>query len=167
MTVPEPDPTATVEAKTRETRSDFTVIVPAFNEEPVIRDLVRELRDAFERLRLDGEVIVVDDGSTDGTGDAALEEAGEWTNLVVARHLTNQGKTEAIVTAAKRAKGDLLVIFDADLQHSPNDIPRFLDKLDEGWDIVTAERSAATASRSSPRSITGSRVGSSRCPSRT
>jgi glycosyltransferase involved in cell wall biosynthesis len=128
---------------TEASRRDFTVIVPAFNEAPVIPDLVRELRAAFERHRLDGDVILVDDGSTDGTGDAAERAAAGWNRFRVLRHATNRGKTEAMVTAAEASTRGTLVLFDADLQHSPDDIPRFLDKLDEGWDIVTGRKVGA------------------------
>lgn len=128
---PAPDPSP---------RSDFTVVVPAYNEAPVIEDLVRELRDSFERHRLSGEVLLVDDGSTDGTGDLAEKLTADWDDFRVVRHKQNRGKTEAMLTAAETARGSVLVLFDADLQHSPDEIPRFLDKLDEGWDIVTGRK---------------------------
>ena len=121
-------------------RRDFTVIVPAFNEAPVVPDLVRELRAAFERHTLDGEVLLVDDGSQDGTAEAAEKAAEGWSRFRVLRHARNLGKTEAIVTAAAVSQGAHLVLFDADLQHSPDEIPRFLEKLDEGWDIVTGRK---------------------------
>jgi len=121
-------------------RRDFTVIVPAFDEAPVVGDLVRELRAAFERHQLDGEVLLVDDGSTDGTADAAKEAAAGWERFRVLRHERNLGKTEAMVTAAGVSEGRYLVLFDADLQHAPDEIPRFLAKLDEGWDIVTGKK---------------------------
>ena len=121
-------------------RRDFTVIVPAFNEAPVVVDLVHELRAMFERHGLGGEVLLVDDGSTDGTGDAAKEAARGWDHFRVVRHERNLGKTEAVTTGAAHARGRFLVLFDADLQHAPDEIPRFLDKLDEGWDIVTGRK---------------------------
>lgn len=121
-------------------RSDFTVIVPAYNEAPVVPDLVRELRAAFERHGLDGEVILVDDGSTDGTAELAEKESGTWPRFRVLRHKINLGKTEALQTAAEAAEEPLLVLFDADLQHTPDEIPRFLAELDEGWDIVTGRK---------------------------
>ncbi len=121
-------------------RRDFTVVIPAFDEAPVVPALVKELREAFERNRLDGEVVLVDDGSTDGTAELAEREAEGWSRFRVIRHKANLGKTEAIVSAAEVATEPLLVLFDADLQHSPDDIPRFLEKLDEGWDIVTGRK---------------------------
>ncbi len=124
----------------RAVRSDFTVVVPAFNEAPVIPDLVREMRASFARHGLDGEVILVDDGSTDGTSDIAEREASGWARFRVLRHKVNLGKTEAMQTAAAAAQEDVLIVFDADLQHTPDEIPRFLSKLDEGWDIVTGRK---------------------------
>ena len=121
-------------------RRDFTVIVPAFDEAPVVGELVRELRASFERHALDGEVLLVDDGSTDGTADVAREAAAGWERFRVLRHDRNLGKTESLVTAAAVSTGRFLVLFDADLQHSPDEIPRFLAKLDEGWDIVTGRK---------------------------
>jgi glycosyltransferase involved in cell wall biosynthesis len=121
-------------------RRDFAVVVPAFNEAPVIRALVRELRAAFERYDLDGEVILVDDGSTDDTAAVAQSEAGDWGAFRVLRHGSNLGKTEAMLTAAAATERSYLVLFDADLQHLPDEIPRFLAKLEEGWDIVTGRK---------------------------
>ena len=121
-------------------RRDFTVVVPAFNEAPVVRDLVREVRESFARHGLDGEVILVDDGSDDGTGELAREAAADWDRFRVVRHDVNRGKTEAIVTAAGVATEPLIVLFDADLQHSPDEIPRFLAELDTGLDIVTGRK---------------------------
>ncbi|MEX2466370.1 MAG: glycosyltransferase family 2 protein [Gemmatimonadota bacterium] len=121
-------------------RRDFAVVVPAFNEAPVIQDLVRELREAFERHHLDGEVLLVDDGSTDGTAEIAEREASGWPGFRVLRHAANRGKTEAMTTAAAATDRSYLVLFDADLQHLPDEIPRFLAKLEEGWDIVTGRK---------------------------
>ena len=128
------------ESLTPDMRRDFAVVVPAYNETPVIPELIGALRDAFGKYALDGEVILVDDGSDDGTGDLA-EEVGEgWSNLRVLRHRTNLGKTEALVTASEATDRTYLVLFDADLQHLPEEIPRFLAKLQEDWDMVTGRK---------------------------
>ena len=130
-----------------EARRDFAVIVPAFNEAEVVPDLIRELKAAFERHGLSGQVVLVDDGSTDGTGDIALGEGEGWADLTVVRHRRNQGKTEALLTGAAASDRALLVLFDADLQHAPDDIPRFLSRLDEGWDMVTGRKVGKYAKR--------------------
>jgi glycosyltransferase involved in cell wall biosynthesis len=121
-------------------RRDFALVVPAFDEAPVIPDLIRELRSAFEREGLEGEVILVDDGSTDGTGDLAREEGKGWKALRVLEHRRNLGKTEAILTAARATDRSVLLVFDADLQHSPDEIPRFLERMARGWDIVCGRK---------------------------
>ncbi len=125
---------------TAEARRDFAVVIPAFNEAPVIPALISELRATFELHDLSGEVLFVDDGSTDGTAELVEKEAKDWPLLRVLRHPTNLGKTEAIVTAARATERTYLVLFDADLQHLPDQIPRFLEQLHAGWDIVTGRK---------------------------
>jgi glycosyltransferase involved in cell wall biosynthesis len=127
--------------------SDFAVVVPAYNEVENIPELVAELRATFERYGLSGEVLIVDDGSSDGTHAAAEREAAAWPRLRVLRHRRNFGKTEAMLTAAERTERQWLILFDADLQHSPEEIPRYLEKLAEGWDIVTGRKVGAYEKR--------------------
>jgi glycosyltransferase involved in cell wall biosynthesis len=124
-------------------KNDFAVVVPAFNEAEVIPDLVRELREAFERHGLGGEIILVDDGSSDDTAAIAERESAGWDAFKVVKHKKNLGKTEAMITGADATEKSAIVLFDADLQHTPSEIPRFLDKLSEGWDIVTGSKVGA------------------------
>ena len=124
------------------TRS-FAVVIPAFNEAPVIPDLIRELKETFQRHGLEGEVLLVDDGSSDGTAALAEREGEGWAPLRVLRHRMNQGKTEALLTAARATDQEFLVLFDADLQHSTEEIPRLLAELDQGWDMVCGRKVGA------------------------
>ncbi len=128
-------------------RGNFTVLVPAFDEVDNIPALFAELRATFARHGLDGEIVLVDDGSRDGTYEAALRESAGMPRVKVLRHRRNRGKTEAMVTGAFAAGTEYLVLFDADLQHSPEEIPRFLEKLGEGWDIVTGRKMGAYEKR--------------------
>jgi glycosyltransferase involved in cell wall biosynthesis len=131
----------------REARRNFAVIIPAYNEVENIPDLVGELRAAWQRYDLDGEVLLVDDGSTDGTAEHAELVAADWDLFRVIRHRRNFGKTEALVTGAEHTTARWLILFDADLQHLPDEIPRFLEKLDQGWDIVCGRKIGAYPKR--------------------
>jgi glycosyltransferase involved in cell wall biosynthesis len=122
-------------------RRDFAVIVPAYNERENVAPLLAALTDAFTRHGLEGEVVLCDDGSTDGTYEAAVALAGEQgARLRVVRHGRNLGKTEAIQSAVRATGRRWVVVLDADLQYSPEELPRFLDALDEGWDLVTGRK---------------------------
>jgi glycosyltransferase involved in cell wall biosynthesis len=128
-------------------REDFAVIIPAYNEVESVPALFAALRETFARHGLNGEVILVDDGSTDGTHETALREGAGLERLRVLRHRRNLGKTEAMVTAAEAATSTYVILFDADLQHSPEELPRFLEKLGEGWDIVAGRKVGAYEKR--------------------
>ncbi|HSH46666.1 MAG TPA: glycosyltransferase family 2 protein [Longimicrobiales bacterium] len=121
-----------------EVKRRFAVIVPAYDEVENVPELMAELRATWERHGLEGDVILVDDGSTDGT--AAAAEAEGWDRLKVVRHRRNFGKTEAILTGAEATSADWLVLYDADLQHDTEEIPRYLERLAQGWDIVTGRK---------------------------
>lgn len=137
--VPHQEP-ARQPADVRDIKRRFAVIVPAYNEVECVPELVAELRATWEKHGLTGDVVLVDDGSTDGTAEAAEALADGWDRLVVIRHRRNFGKTEALVTGAGVVDAEWLVLFDADLQHDTEEIPRFLEKLAEGWDIVTGRK---------------------------
>lgn len=109
-----------------------SVIIPAYNEAPNISVLLDEL---YKVLPSDYEVIIVDDGSNDGTLVEAEKAKSKYSNLKVTRHKRNQGKTQAIITGTQIASGEILVIFDADLQFAPADILRLVEKIDQGYDM--------------------------------
>lgn len=111
-----------------------SVIVPAFNEAPNINVLLDEL---YKILPKDYEVIIIDDGSNDGTFTEAEKAKSKYSNLKVRRHNRNQGKTQAIINGAQIAQGEILVVFDADLQFAPADILRLIEKIDQGADMCT------------------------------
>jgi glycosyltransferase involved in cell wall biosynthesis len=111
----------------REYRS-LTVIMPVYNERTTVAEVIRRMR-AVE-LPVPLQVIVVDDGSSDGS-DKVLRAVEDSTVRVI-RHERNQGKGAAIRTGMAEARGDLLLIQDADLEYDPRDWPRLLDPILEG-----------------------------------
>ncbi|WP_420462228.1 glycosyltransferase [Candidatus Palauibacter sp.] len=119
-----------------------SVIVPAYDEAENMPELFSELAATFRAHELSAEVVLVDDGSGDGTTEAARAAAASagLDAAVVLRHRANRGKTEAMLTASEAARGEYLVLFDADLQHSTEEIPRFVAMLDEGYDLVAGRK---------------------------
>jgi glycosyltransferase involved in cell wall biosynthesis len=113
-----------------------SIIIPAYNEARVIGSVVAGVVSTVEQAGLDAEVLVVDDGSTDGTAAAAEGAGGR-----VITHPYNIGNGAAVKTGIRRARGDILVMLDGDGQHSPEDIPRLLDKL-EKYDMVVGARTS-------------------------
>ncbi|GAC1478660.1 MAG: glycosyltransferase family 2 protein [Acidimicrobiales bacterium] len=115
----------------------LSVIVPVFNERNTLTEIVRRMR-AVE-LPVDREIIIVDDGSSDG-GDkvmAALEDS----TVRILRHEGNKGKGAAIRTGMAKARGDLLLIQDADLEYDPEDWPKLLAPMLRGKaDVVYGSR---------------------------
>ncbi|MEO8194619.1 MAG: glycosyltransferase family 2 protein [Gemmatimonadales bacterium] len=137
-----------VASYSRVDRPAFAVIVPAYNEAENIGPLFEALEATFARHSLNGEVILVDDGSTDETFAKAVAAASRMGDRArVARHRRNMGKTEAMLTGAREARADVFIIFDADLQHSTEEIPRFMERIDAGWDIVTGRKIGAYEKR--------------------
>ncbi|MFQ5888718.1 MAG: glycosyltransferase [Gemmatimonadota bacterium] len=132
---PTPDPAAP-------SAPEFSVIIPAYNEAANMPELFGELASTFREHRLSGEVVLVDDGSTDGTLEAARRaaETAGFDRVRFIRHRRNRGKTEALLSATREARGDILVLFDADLQHATDEIPRFMEALSGGVDVVTGRK---------------------------
>ena len=115
----------------------LTVIVPVFNERTTVTEIIRRMR-AVD-LPMDLEIIVVDDGSTDGTEKALA--AMEDSTVRVLRHASNAGKGAAIRTGLEVARGDLVLIQDADLEYDPEDWPKLLRPIIRGRaDVVYGSR---------------------------
>lgn len=107
------------------TRPAVSLLVPVFNEAPALPRMLAGLR----ALRLDAEVVAVDDGSGDGSGRILHEAARRWPALRVLVHRANRGKGAAVSTALAAARGRIVVLQDADLETDPRDIPRLLAAL--------------------------------------
>jgi glycosyltransferase involved in cell wall biosynthesis len=113
-----------------------TVIIPAFNEAKTIREIIQRVY----AVHLADEILIVDDGSTDGTREILIELEGQDLIRVIS-HARNQGKGAAIRTGLKNATGDLVIIQDADLEYDPRDYPALLKPLEEDIaDVVYGSR---------------------------
>lgn len=113
-----------------------SVIVPAYNEMENIPILMEKFSLMFEKSKLLGEVILVDDGSTDKTLDEAKRCEKKYPFLKVVSHRTNQGVTDSLLTGFENSRGEIFVFWPADLQYMPEDIPKLVEKIDEGYDVV-------------------------------
>jgi len=122
------------------TQIDLSIIVPFYNEAESIEAMHSAIRAAVDPLSLNHEIIFVDDGSRDDTFQKARRRANDDPSLRVVRLRKNYGQTPAMTAGIDLARGAILVTMDGDLQNDPADIPLFLDKLDEGFDIVVGWR---------------------------
>jgi glycosyltransferase involved in cell wall biosynthesis len=118
----------------------LSVIVPFFNEEDSIDPLYEALTRALDPLAIHYELVLVDDGSKDQTLQRATALARRDSRVRVVKFRRNYGQTAAMAAGIEHARGKTLVTMDGDLQNDPADIPAFLAKMDEGYDIVVGWR---------------------------
>ncbi len=109
----------------------LSIIIPVFNEKKTIKEILKQVI-AIKIPQVVKEIVVVDDKSTDGTREILEKIKKEQTQLRVICHSQNQGKGAAVRTGMKQAKGDYILIQDADLEYNPQDIPRLLKPILEG-----------------------------------
>jgi glycosyltransferase involved in cell wall biosynthesis len=114
-----------------------SVVVPLFNEEATVAALYDEVRAALDPKGLAWEIIYVDDGSTDKSHQELVRLHAAHTNVRVVRLRRNFGKAVALSAGFEAAAGEVIVTMDADLQDDPAEIPLLLEKLEEGYDLVS------------------------------
>jgi dolichol-phosphate mannosyltransferase len=119
---------------------EISVFLPVLNEEPNLRPLHEKLDAALAALGRSAEIIYVDDGSTDGSLAILREIAARDPRVRVISLRRNYGQTAAMAAGIDAARGRVLIPMDADLQNDPADIARLLDKLNEGYDVVSGWR---------------------------
>ncbi len=125
----------------------LSVVVPLFNEAESLASLVQQLLSALRPLNLPFELVLVDDGSRDGTGEALQRLSGEIPELVAVLLRRNYGQTAAMAAGFDASRGQVIVTLDGDLQNDPADIPLLLSKLAEGYDLVSGWRHQRQDSR--------------------
>lgn len=118
-------------------RLDISVVIPLFNEEQSLRELVDQLKSTLVRLGGHYELIFVDDGSTDGSFRVLRDLHFQNRRVKVIRFRRNYGKSAALMVGFQRAQGEFVVTMDADLQDDPAEIPNLINKLKTGYDVVS------------------------------
>ena len=154
--------------------TQISIIIPAFNEAPTLKSLYHQIRDVMGTIGAPYEVIFVDDGSTDGSIGILQEICGihqDWssvaaatlcpsskelennqaraaTQVIIIQFRCNMGKATALGAGFTRARGNIVITIDADLQDDPSEIPKLLAKIEEGYDVVSGWKTPRRDSRS-------------------
>jgi glycosyltransferase involved in cell wall biosynthesis len=118
----------------------YSVVVPFYNEQQIAQKLVLRITRVMRHLAHTYEIIVVNDGSSDGTAAVLEELANQDPHITFVDLRRNFGQTMALQAGFDHASGDVLIAMDGDLQHDPYEIPLFIRKIDEGYDIASGWR---------------------------
>lgn len=119
---------------------DLSVVIPVCDEAEALGELYEALTAALDRLPLNAEIVFVDDGSRDGSGDTLDRLARTDPRVQVLHFRRNYGQTAALMAAFQHCTGAVVIPMDGDGQNDPDDIPRLLEKLGEGYDVVSGWR---------------------------
>ncbi len=119
-------------------RRTVTLIIPLLNEEESLGELTAQIARQFDALpEYDYDVLFVDDGSTDNSFEVIRRLNAQYPNVHAVRFRRNYGKSAALAVGFAEAKGEIVITMDADLQDDPTEIPRLIDKINEGYDLVS------------------------------
>ena len=130
-----------LECRSGAERPQICVILPAYNEAQNLSPVITELADVLDQGFSSWEILVVDDGSTDGTPEVLEKLQTELPQLRAIRQRRNYGKSEALRTGFDAVDAELVALMDADGQDDPTELDKLLAKFDEGFDVVTGRRS--------------------------
>lgn len=136
VTVPQKD----VPASPPEVNVDLSIIIPVCNEEDTLVELYNQLIDALKKIGCTWELVFVDDGSTDRSYEIIKDLWMKDSTVRVIKFARNYGKTPALSAGHDYSRGKIIIHIDADLQNDPKDLCRLLDKLNEGYDVVSGWR---------------------------
>jgi glycosyltransferase involved in cell wall biosynthesis len=115
---------------------DYSVVIPAYNEVDSVEELYEELIAVLDPRQVSFEILFADDGSTDGTGEKLAEIQRRDARVRVLRFARNVAKSAVYTAAFRAARGDVVITLDADLQDDPHEIPKLLETLEKGNDLV-------------------------------
>jgi glycosyltransferase involved in cell wall biosynthesis len=118
----------------------YSIVVPLYNEQAVVEELYQRLTKVMQQIGRNYELVLVEDGSTDATFEKLKDIAENDEHVIVIQLRRNFGQTPALAAGFDHARGEIIVSMDGDLQHLPEEIPSFLGKIDEGYDVVSGWR---------------------------
>lgn len=136
-------------------KPEFSVIIPAYNEEESLNELVASIVESFRKIGKSFEIIFIDDGSTDSTLDILKGFSKDKNNIHVYSFRRNMGKSPALTLGFQKAVGKYILTMDADLQDDPQNIERLLKKMNEGFDMVSGWRKNR---KDSPLKVVSSKI---------
>lgn len=116
---------------------NLSIVIPAYNEKESLPTLLQKITEEVKPLNLQYEIVVIDDGSSDGTDKVLKEIKAQLPELRAIIFRKNYGKSAALSEGFKFAQGEIIITMDSDLQDDPAEIPNLLKKLDEGYDLVS------------------------------
>ncbi len=131
---------AIVKNKKRVANPYLSIILPVYNEAKNIKLQYNKIIKGIKPIKKKYEIIFIDDGSTDQSFENLSNLAKTDKNLKIIQFRRNFGQTAAMAAGIEYARGEIIIFMDADLQNDPNDIKKLLDKLDEGYDVVSGWR---------------------------
>lgn len=124
----------------RRTDTSISIVVPIYNEVESLGHLIEAIATSVQSMGIPYEIVLVDDGSRDGSTELLKRYAAERSDLRAVLLRRNYGQTAAMAAGFNHATGDVIITMDGDLQNDPADVPILLDKLDEGYDLVSGWR---------------------------
>ena len=118
--------------------TDISVVIPLFNEEESLPELITWINRVFDEHRFNGEIVLIDDGSNDNSWKIIGDLSKQYENIKAISYKRNYGKSAALNSGFEIAKGDVVITMDADMQDSPDEIPGLYHMIkDEGFDLVS------------------------------
>ena len=116
---------------------DLSILIPLYNERESIRELASEITESLGKLSISYEIIFVDDGSRDGSFEEIKTLASTDSRIIGIRFRRNYGKSAALSEGFEISRGNIVVTMDADLQDDPAELPAMIEKLNEGYDVIS------------------------------
>ena len=120
--------------------TEVSLVLPAYNEAERLRDTVRQVADALQKMTTSFEIIIAEDGSTDGTSNTADELAREFTYVTHLHSNERLGRGKALNRAFKSSKGEIVAYIDVDLATDLKHLDELIESIREGYDIATGSR---------------------------